>query len=78
MTFYIVTRLLQQYNIEPDQTNIKIDQQAAWISGTSAELFEGDNYTVEQLLYGLMLPSGNDAATALAKWGGSVLGGDKK
>lgn len=25
-----------------------------------------------------MLPSGNDAATALAKWGGSLLGGDKK
>lgn len=33
----------------------------------------GDQYTVEQLLYGLMLPSGNDAATALAKWGGNIL-----
>lgn len=43
------------------------------MTGTSAEVFVGDIYTVEQLLYGLMLPSGNDAATALAKWGGSIL-----
>ena len=25
-----------------------------------------------------MLPSGNDAAVALARWGGKVLGGDSK
>ena len=43
------------------------------MTGTSAEVFVGDVYTVEQLLYGLMLPSGNDAATALAKWVGCLL-----
>jgi D-alanyl-D-alanine carboxypeptidase len=43
------------------------------MSGTSAEIFVGDSYTIEQLFYGLMLPSGNDAATALAKWGGKIL-----
>lgn len=43
------------------------------MTGTSAEIFVGDVYSIEQLFYGLMLPSGNDAATALAKWGGSVL-----
>ena len=43
------------------------------MTGTSAEIFVGDIYTVQQLLYGLMLPSGNDAATALAKWGGNLL-----
>lgn len=43
------------------------------MTGTSAEIFVGDIYTVEQLFYGLMLPSGNDAATALAKWGGAIL-----
>ena len=31
-----------------------------------------------QLLYGLMLPSGNDAAAALAKWGGTIIGGEYK
>jgi len=35
-------------------------------SGTSACLKCGDVLTVEDLLYGLMLPSGNDAAFALA------------
>lgn len=43
------------------------------MTGTTAELIEGDVYTVEQLLYGLMLPSGNDAAQALARWGGNVI-----
>ena len=43
------------------------------MSGTTAEIFMGDCFTVEQLLYGLMLPSGNDAAMALAKWGGKLL-----
>ena len=38
------------------------------MSGTSAELVEGDTYMVLELLYGMMLPSGNDAATALARW----------
>lgn len=40
------------------------------MSGTSAEILSGEVYTVEELLYGMMLPSGNDAATALAEWGG--------
>lgn len=42
-------------------------------SGTSAELIEGDIYSVEQLLYGMMLPSGNDAALCLADWAGKLL-----
>lgn len=42
------------------------------MTGTSAELVLGDVFTVEQLLYGLMLPSGNDAAVALATWGGGL------
>lgn len=43
------------------------------MTGTSAQIFAGDTYTVEQLLYGLMLPSGNDAAVALAKWAGNLV-----
>lgn len=42
------------------------------MTGTSAELVAGDTLTVEELLYGLMLPSGNDAAITLAIWGGSL------
>ena len=43
------------------------------IGGTSAEIIGGETYTIEQLLYGLMLPSGNDAATCLAEWAGGYL-----
>jgi len=32
------------------------------MTGTSADIVEGEIYTVQQMLYGLMLPSGNDAA----------------
>ena len=41
--------------------------------GTSAKLKKGDILTAEQLLYGLMLPSGNDAAFVLAKYFGRLI-----
>ena len=40
---------------------------AASINGTSARLRNGDILSVWDLLHGLMLPSGNDAATSLAE-----------
>lgn len=40
---------------------------AASMIGTSANLCKGDIVTVYDLLCGLMLPSGNDAATVLAQ-----------
>lgn len=36
------------------------------VEGSSMYLRAGETYTVEELLYGMMLASGNDAATALA------------
>jgi D-alanyl-D-alanine carboxypeptidase len=36
-------------------------------------LKKGQRYSIHQLLYGLMLPSGNDASLALAVWAGKVL-----
>lgn len=48
-------------------TNIKIEQVAAdEKNGTNASLKLGDNLSIQDLLYALMLPSGNDAAVALA------------
>lgn len=46
--------------------------------GTTAQLQVGDSLTVEELLYGLMLPSGNDAAVALADNLGRVIIKNKK
>lgn len=43
------------------------------MTGTSAELYEGDVFSITQLFYALMLPSGNDAALALSRWGNKLL-----
>ena len=47
---------------------ITVGPEITWIDPDSsvAELDEEDTYTWEQLLYGLMLPSGNDAAMTIA------------
>lgn len=48
------------------KSEIKIPNAAVGIEGSSVYLKENDVYSVEDLLYGLMLRSGNDCATALA------------
>jgi len=44
----------------------RIPKEAVGIEGSSMYLKEGEVLTVQELLYGLMLSSGNDAAVALA------------
>jgi len=52
-----------------------IPRQAVGIEGSSMYLREGEVLTLQELLYGLMLSSGNDAAVALAIYcGGTVEG----
>ena len=54
---------------------VRIPKEAVGIEGSSIYLKEGEVLTVQELLYGLMLHSGNDAATALAIYcGGTVEG----
>ena len=54
---------------------MRIPGEAVGIEGSSMYLREGEVLTVQELLYGLMLCSGNDAAVALAIYcGGTVEG----
>ena len=54
---------------------VRIPKEAVGIEGSSVYLKEGEVLTVQELLYGLMLHSGNDAAVALAIYcGGTVEG----
>lgn len=54
---------------------VRIPKEAVGIEGSSIYLQEGEILTVQELLYGLMLHSGNDAAVALAIYcGGTVEG----
>lgn len=50
----------------PLHKKIKISKDAVGITGSSIYLKEGETLTLEELLYGLMLASGNDAAAAIA------------
>ena len=53
----------------------QIPKEAVGIEGSSMYLREGEVLTVQELLYGMMLHSGNDAAVALAIYcGGTVEG----
>lgn len=45
---------------------VEVDQRAVGIEGSSIYLRAGEHLTVRELLYGLMLRSGNDSAVALA------------
>ena len=45
---------------------MRIPKEAVGIEGSSMYLREGEVLTLQELLYGLMLQSGNDAAVALA------------
>lgn len=54
---------------------VEISAKAARTGGSRLKINKGDKITVRDLLYGLMLRSGNDAAVALAEYvGGSIEG----
>lgn len=72
MTCYVVLNLMERFSLN-DETLIEVSGDAAGVHGTSADLVEGDTLTIWQLLHGLMLPSGNDAAHALAEYFGALL-----
>ena len=52
---------------------VTVSYEASDMSGTSARLKEGDELRLLDLLYGLMLPSGNDAGYLIAEYLGEVL-----
>ena len=52
---------------------VKISENSALIDGTRAELLIGDEIKLWDLLHGLMLPSGNDAALAIAEFIGKLI-----
>ncbi|MBR6528747.1 MAG: D-alanyl-D-alanine carboxypeptidase [Firmicutes bacterium] len=65
MTALIGLEIMDEINAELD-SEIKVPKEAVGIEGSSLYLKEGEIVTAEELLYGIMLQSGNDGATALA------------
>ena len=64
-TTKIMTALVVLENCSPEEL-VKIPEEAVGAEGSSVYLKRGEEMTVIDLLYGLMLASGNDAAIALA------------
>ena len=65
-TTKVMTALLALENADLDE-KVTAGKNAAGVPGTSLYLAEGETLTMEQMLYGLMLRSGNDAAVAIAE-----------
>lgn len=70
-TLKTLTALTVLPNLPLDGT-YRPSQKDASVGGTRVGLVPGKPYTVRDLLYGAFLPSGNDAATALARANGGV------
>ena len=71
-TTKIMTALLLCENLSPDK-NITVTKQMVAVEGSSMGLLPGDSVSANDLLYGMMLASGNDAAnTAAIAVSGSV------
>jgi len=64
-TTKIMTAICALENLETKKV-IKVDDGAVGIEGSSIYLAKDEEITIEDLIYGMMLSSGNDAATALA------------
>lgn len=70
----IMTAVVALENAPLDVT-VVVDAEAASVGESSAGLAEGDSMSLETALYALMIPSGNDAAIAIAKTVGAMLAG---
>ena len=65
-TTKIVTAITAIENYKDLDTKVRVDDCAIGIEGSSIYLKQGEMLSVRELLFGLMLRSGNDAATAIA------------
>ncbi|ADV60782.1 peptidase S11 D-alanyl-D-alanine carboxypeptidase 1 [Isosphaera pallida ATCC 43644] len=72
MTAHLVLKELAAHPEARDEV-VTFSARAAATPGSSSEVREGERVRVGELLYGLMLPSGNDAAVALAEQFGQRL-----
>lgn len=74
-TTKIMTAIVMLENVENMENKVIVEKKAAGVGGSRLGLKTGDEITFEDLLYGLLLCSGNDAATQIAiSVGGSVEG----
>jgi hypothetical protein len=74
MTAYVVFDLMSRYGLDWTKVTINVltSSTTPLLGGTSAQLLPGDKLCVKELMYAMMLPSGNDAAQSLAIYFGNL------
>jgi D-alanyl-D-alanine carboxypeptidase (penicillin-binding protein 5/6) len=72
MTYYVAVKLIEEMSIDPNNMYFTVSHNAASLKGTTAGLCENDRVCVMDLLYGMMVASGNDAAQSIAENMGRV------
>lgn len=77
MTCLCAFELCDKYKMNRTTTYFKVTEWATQTNGTSANLAENCWMSIQDLIYGMMLPSGNDAASVLAENLGAVIYFDK-
>lgn len=65
MTALLTLETLEKYG-SPIEQKVEIPAEAAGVEGSSLYLEAGEKISIEDLLYGMMLVSGNDSAVALS------------
>ena len=78
MTALLTILVCRKFSVDIKNYRYRVSEEAVEMPGTTAELEVGDMLTIEDLLYALMLPSGNDAATVLAECVGKIIQRHKK
>ncbi len=73
MTALITIEVLEE-NESPLDQKVEVPDSAQGVEGSSIYLKAGEKISIEDLLYGLMLVSGNDSAVALAE----IIGGSQE
>lgn len=73
MTMLVCLKLVNKFKLNPNELYFSVSGNAAGTKGTTANLNEGEWLLINDLYYGLMLPSGNDAAVCLAENFGCLL-----
>lgn len=73
-TVKIMTALVVLQSRTPMNRVVTVSADAAGVGGSTAGLWAGEQMTVWNLLHGMLMPSGNDAAVALSE----AVGGDEQ
>jgi serine-type D-Ala-D-Ala carboxypeptidase (penicillin-binding protein 5/6) len=73
MTLITMLELAARAGIDAGGVRVKASKNSCLMVGTTAELKQGAVYLLQDLYFGMMLPSGNDAAYLIAEVGGAIL-----